>query len=62
MSLHLQGQIENFPEVRANYQSGIILQIFCWKQHENERIWTPGGTRVPGAPLDPSVIWVPIRS
>ena len=34
----------------ANSQIGIILQIFCQKLHENERIWTPGG-RVSGAPL-----------
>ena len=38
----------------ANSEIGIILQIFCRKLHENERIWTPGsGGRVPGAPLDP---------
>ena len=37
----------------ANSQIGIILQILCRKLHENERIWTPGGS-VPGAPpLDP---------
>ena len=30
----------------ANSQNPIILQIFCRKLHENERIWTPeGGTR-----------------
>ena len=33
----------------ANYQIGIILQIFC-RLHKNERIWTGGG-RVPGTPL-----------
>ena len=35
----------------ANSQIGIILQFFCRKLHENERIWTPGGEEVPGAPL-----------
>ena len=34
----------------ANCQIGIILQFFCRKLHENERIWTPGDG-VPGAPL-----------
>ena len=28
---------------------------FSPKLHETERIWTPGGARVPRAPLDPSM-------
>ena len=28
----------------------IIFQMFCRKLHENERIWTPAGGGVPGAP------------
>ena len=34
----------------ANSHIWIILQIFCRELHENERIWTPSGARVPGAP------------
>ena len=30
----------------------IILQNFCRNLHENERIWTERGARVPGAPLN----------
>ena len=37
----------------SSSQSGIILQIFCRKLHENERIWTPMRVRVRGTPLDP---------
>ena len=29
---------------------GVLIYYFCRKLHENERIWTPGGARVPGAP------------
>ena len=32
-------------------KSAIIFQFFCRKLHENERIWTPMGAHVPGAPL-----------
>ena len=32
-------------------KSAIIFQFCPRKLHENERIWTPGGARVPGAPL-----------
>ena len=35
----------------ANSQNCYYFSIFCWKLHENERIWTPRGARVPGAPL-----------
>ena len=34
----------------ANSQIRIILQIFCQKLHENERIWTPRGGRASLAP------------
>ena len=48
-----QWRIQDFPEEGApTLKTAIILQFFCQKLHENERIWTPGG-RVPGAPLDP---------
>ena len=36
----------------ANSQFEIILQYFCQKLHENERIWTWEGARIPGGPLD----------
>ena len=48
---NLQWWIKNFSEGEANYQSHIILQIFCQKLHENKRIWT-SSWHVPGtAPL-----------
>ena len=49
----MQWRIQDFPEEGApTPKSAIILQFFCQKPHENERIWTPrGGARVPGAPL-----------
>ena len=40
--------IQDFPEVGANSQSGIIFSTFCRKLHENERIWIRGEGRVPG--------------
>ena len=30
---------------------GARTYFFCRKLHENERILTPGGARIPGAPL-----------
>ena len=49
-----QWRIQDFPEGVANSQSGIILQTFCRKLHENERIWTRGGGHASLAPpLDP---------
>ena len=39
-----------FPRGGANSQKCYYFSIFCRKLHENERIWTPGGARVPGAP------------
>ena len=41
----------------AKFQSGIILQFFCRKLHENERVWTLRW-HIPGAPLDPSMITI----
>ena len=35
----------------ANSQNCYYFSHFCRKLHENERIWTPRGARVPGAPL-----------
>ena len=35
----------------ANSQNCYYFSNFCQKLHENERIWTPRGARVPGAPL-----------
>ena len=39
----------------ANSQNCYYFSIFCWKLHENERIWTPGGggARPWRPPLDP---------
>ena len=34
----------------ANSQNCYYFSHFCRKLHENERIWTPGGGGVPGAP------------
>ena len=39
------------PGGGANSQKCYYFSIFCRKLYENERIWTPGGARVPGAPL-----------
>ena len=47
-----QWRMQDFPEGGApTPKSTIILQIFCRKLHENEKIWTPG-RHVPG-PLPP---------
>ena len=47
-----QWRIQDFPEGGApTPKNAIIFQFFYRKLHENERIWTPGGARVPGAPL-----------
>ena len=42
--------MQDFPEGCANSQSGIILQIFCQKLHENEKIWIPGDVPAPSPP------------
>ena len=36
---YCQWRIQDFPEGGSNSQSGIILQIYCRKPHENEKIW-----------------------
>ena len=46
-----QWQIQDFPEGGTKSQTSVILQFFCQKLHENERIWCPRGARVAGAPL-----------
>ena len=46
-----QWRIQDFPRGGANSQKCYYFSIFCQKLHENERIWTPGGVRVPRAPL-----------
>ena len=46
-----QWRIQDFPQGGApTPKIAIIFSKFCWKLHENERIWTPRGGRVPGAP------------
>ena len=54
-----QWRIQDFPKGGVpTPQSASIFQIFCWKLHENERIWTPGGTHPwhPPTPLDPPML------
>ena len=49
---YLQWQIQDFPQGGApTPKSAIIFQFCSRKLHEKERIWTPKGARVPGAPL-----------
>ena len=46
-----QWRIQDFSQGGApTPKSVIIFQFFGRKLHENERIWTPRGARVPGAP------------
>ena len=53
-----QWRIQDFPQGGAPTQRNvIIIQIFCWKLHENERIWTPGGARPWRPPLDPPMYY-----
>ena len=40
-----------FPRGGANSQNCYYFSHFCRKLHENERIWTPRGVCIPGAPL-----------
>ena len=50
-SNRIQCRIQDFPQRDAQTpKSAIIFQFFPRKLHENERIWTPQGGRVPGAP------------
>ena len=41
-----------FPRGCANSQNCYYFSNFCWKLHENERIWTRGGASLM-PPLDP---------
>ena len=56
---YLSGGSRIFPKGGTNSQIGIILQIFRRKLHENERIWTPGGTSL-APPLDPPMTCVTV--
>ena len=49
-SLSYQLWMQDFPEGAPNSQIGYDNLFFCQKLHENERIWTPSGARVPDAP------------
>ena len=47
-----QWRIQDFPEEGApTLKEAIIWPFFSQKLHEIERIWNPGGARIPGAPL-----------
>ena len=46
-----QWRIQDFPRGGRQLQNCYYFSHFCRKLHENERIWTPRGARVPGAPL-----------
>ena len=49
-----QWRIQDFPQGGcANSQNCSYFSNFCWKLHENERIWTPGGRASLAPPLDP---------
>ena len=55
-NLTYQWRIQDFPDVGAPTTQGAPTYDFAkfsQKQHEIERIWTPRGTSVPCAPLDP---------
>ena len=51
----MQWRIQHFPGGRQPISLDRKLIVFCRKLHENERNWTRG---VPGAPLDPPMLWV----
>ena len=47
----MQWRIQDFPRGGgANSQKCYYFSIFCWKLHENERIWTPRGGARPWRP------------
>ena len=49
--LQLQWRIQDFPEEGApTLKEAIIWLFFSKKLHEIERVWTPGGGAVAGAP------------
>ena len=46
-----QRRIQDFPQGGApTPKVGVLTYFFGQKLHENERIWTPRGAYVPGAP------------
>ena len=53
--ISLQWRIQDFPRGGGapTPQVGVRTYFIGRKLHENERILTPRGARVPGAPLDP---------
>ena len=40
-----------YPGGAPTPKMGVLTYFFGRKLHENERIWTPKGARIPGAPL-----------
>ena len=48
-----QWRIQGFPWGAQTPKVGVLTYFFGRKLHENERIQTPRGARVPGTPLDP---------
>ena len=62
-TVSLQWRIQDFPQGGApTPKSAIIFQFFSQKLRENERIWTPRGARVPGAPLrSANALGIPYR-
>ena len=53
MCNEVSGGSRIFPSRVRQFPNWDYFAIFCRKLHENERIWTPRGARVSGAPLDP---------
>ena len=55
---NIQWQIQGFSDGRANLERRmlIILQKFCWKLHESEKI---GHAPLVPHPLDPPIVLVP---
>ena len=47
----VQWQIQDFPWGMPTPEVGVLTYFFGQKLHENERIWTPRGAHIPGAPL-----------
>ena len=64
----LQWRIQYFPGMRGGgvptpeevRQTVILQSFFPRKLHENERIWTKKGARIPGAPLDSPLVSLPV--
>ena len=56
----ISGGSRIFPRgVRQLPKVLLFFNFFCRKLHKNERIWTPRGACVPGAPLDLSMGMAP---